>query len=147
MKKLFDMYLVQENDIEMGETYDGEMLISAADRGVFEGEELQGEVIPMGMGVTYTPKPGRNDIKTSMLLRMCNGAYVYMQMEAFFDIDSQDERKLAGGGFVPSYLYYFKGTVSFKTGAAEYKWMERRICVCEAEVISWERLKVEVYMI
>ena len=58
MKKLFDMYLIQKNDIDMGVTCDGEALVSPTDEGVFSGDDgLSGKVLPIGMGVTYTPAP------------------------------------------------------------------------------------------
>lgn len=64
MDKLFDMSVFQENDIDMGNTCKGETLVAPGDKGVFSGERLKGEIVPIGMGVTYTPAPGVNDIET-----------------------------------------------------------------------------------
>ena len=78
------MVLIQGNDICMGETYKGEVLIAPTDKGYFNGEELKGVVVPVGMGIVYTKDPGKNDIKTTMLLETDDGAKIIMDMEAWF---------------------------------------------------------------
>lgn len=147
MKKLFEMTLIQENDIDMGTTCMGETLVAPSDKGVFRGEELNGKLVPMGMGVTYTPSPGINDIKTTMLLLTDDGAHILMDMQAFFDIDADKEDMLSRGEKVSPDEYYYKGTVLFKTGAGQYKWLERKVCICELVVESWEKVIMTVYML
>ncbi len=147
MKKLFDLYLIQENDIEMGITCRGEALVSPTEEGAFSGEEIRGRVVPMGLGVTYTPRPGRNDIDSTLLLETDDGAHILMKMDAVFDIDPAAEERLVKGEEISSDQYYFKGVVSFRTGHEKYKWLERKICVCENSVTSWERVETTVYMI
>lgn len=147
MEKVFDMYLIQENDIEMGVTCVGEALVSPTEEGGFEGERLKGRVIPMGLGVTYTPGPGRNDVDSTLLLETDDGAYILMEMDAVFDIDPVAEEQLIKGENIPADQYYFKGIVRFRTGHEKYKWLERKICVCETKVTSWERVDTAVYMV
>lgn len=147
MNKLFDMSVFQENDIDMGNTCKGETLVAPGDKGVFSGERLNGEIVPIGMGVTYTPAPGVNDIETSMLLRTNDGAHIIMEMHAYFDIDADKEEKLSRGEAVSPDEYYYKGTVSFKTGDERYKWLERKVCICEPVIESWEKVNIAVYMV
>ena len=147
MIKLFEMSVFQENDIDMGTTCRGETLLAPSDKGVFSGERLRGEILPAGMGVTYTPSPGLNDIETSMLLSTDDGAYILMEMKAFFDIDEANEARLMKGERVSPDQYYYKGTASFKTGDRRYKWLERKVCVCDLVIASWEKVDITVYMI
>lgn len=147
MIKLFDMFITQEDDIDMGKTCRGDTLLSPGDKGYFSGAELSGEVIPAGMGVTYTPAPGVNDIESTMLLKTDDGAYVIMEMKAFLNIGEAVEAKLMKGEYADPGEYYFKGTVIFRTGDDRYKWMERKVCICETEIINWEDLKIIVYMV
>lgn len=148
MKKLFDMYLIQKNDIDMGVTCDGEALVSPTDEGAFSGDDgLSGKVLPIGMGVTYTPAPGRNDVVSSLLLETEDGARILMDMKAMLEIDPAVEEKLMEGEPVSPNEYYFKGIVTFRTGDEKYKWLERRVCVCENRITDWERVDTAVYMV
>ncbi len=131
----------------MGETCKGEALIVPTDKGYFDGEELKGVVVPMGMGVVYMKDPGKNDIKTTMLLKTDDDAKIIMDMKAWFDIDPDVEAKMSEGIAVSPEDYYYKGNVSFQTDNEKYKWLERKVCVCMTEVKSWERLHTTVYII
>lgn len=147
MKKLFDMTVFQKNDIDIGRTCCGDTLISPNDEGVFSGEELSGQLIPVGMGVTYTPYPGMNDIVSSMILKTDDGAEILMEFNAHFDIDPDVEERLADGGDVSPDDYYFKGVATFKTSHEKYRWIERKICVCEFAVVNWEQISMGVYLV
>jgi len=147
MKKLFDMSLFQEDDIDMGETCHGETLISPTGKGFFSGRDLNGELVPVGMGVTYTPAPGKNDIETTLLLCTDDGAHILMDMRAYFDIEPETEVRLMDGEDVIPDDYYYKGTASFKTSHEKYRWLERKICICSLVIENWEKLSVAVYMV
>lgn len=146
MNKLFDLMIKQTGDIDMGVTCMGETLLTPAEKGHFSGEQLSGIVEPVGVGVVYTPQPGVNDIKSTMLLHTDDGADILMEINAYFDIAPEKEALLAEGTFVEPEEYYYKGTVSFKTGDAGYKWLERKVCICEGVVNDWENLLFRVYM-
>lgn len=147
MKKLFTMSIIQEHDIDMGETCLGETLVSPTDGGSFEGDEIRGEIVPVGMGATYTPAPGINNIDGLMMLKTDDGAHILMEMKAVLDIDSSAEEKLMNGEHVSPDEYYFKGTVDFRTGDERYKWLERKVCVCTSEIVNWERVDTTVYLV
>lgn len=70
-----------------------------------------------------------------------------MDMHAYFDIDADKEEKLSRGEAVSPDEYYYKGTVSFKTGDERYKWLERKVCICEPVIESWEKVNIAVYMV
>ncbi len=146
MIKLFDMSVFQENDIDMGVTCRGDTLISPTGEGIFSGDKLKGKLVPIGMGATYTPYPGKNDIETSMLLRTEDGAHILMDMKAYFDVDEDCEKRLMAGEKVDPGEYYYKGIVSFKTSHEKYRWLERKVCVCTAVIDSWEKVDITVYM-
>lgn len=147
MKKLFELTVCQTDDIEMGQTCSGEILVSPTGDGAFSGELLQGKVVPAGMGTTCTPAPGINDIDTVMLLQADDGAYILMELKAIFDTDEAVEARLMKGEAVDPDEYYYKGVVSFRTGSNKYRWLERKICVCTGIIESWEKLVFEIYML
>ena len=63
------------------------------------------------------------------------------------EIDPAVEEKLMEGEPVSPDEYYFKGSVTFRTGDEKYKWLERRVCVCENRITDWERVDTAVYMV
>lgn len=147
MKKLFDMTVCQNDDIDMGQTCCGEILISPTGGGDFSGPELRGRVVPAGMGTTRTPRPGMNDIDAPMLLKTDDGEHIFMCIRAIFDTDEALEKKMIDGEKVNPDEYYYKGVVSFITGSEKYRWLERKICVCNGIIENWERLRFEVFMV
>ena len=147
LKKLFDIEIEQNEDIEMPSTCMGDLLISPTTGGRFYGEKLNGKVVPIGMGTTYTPNPGHNEIKSETLLEMDDGDKVILRIDAILDIESETEQKLMRGEKVDPESYYYKGTASFITGAKKYKWLEHKVCVCEFCIDNWEKVSFSVYMI
>ncbi|MGN0703392.1 MAG: DUF3237 family protein [Lentihominibacter sp.] len=147
MKKLFELTVYQTDDIDMGRTCSGETLVSPTGEGSFCGSELKGEVTPVGMGVTYTPQPGINDIETTMLLCTDDGADILMDMNAYFDVKEEIEAKLMKGEPVDPSEYYYKGVVRFRTSHEKYRWLERKVCVCSGIIESWEKLIFEVSIV
>lgn len=147
LKKLFDIELEQNQDIEMPSTCRGDLLISPTTGGRFLGDELKGKVLPVGMGMTYTPAPCQNEVKAQMLLEMEDGEKIVLHINALLDIQNEEEEKLMRGEAVDPESYYYKGTASFITGAAKYKWLERKICICDGCVDNWETVSFSIYMI
>ena len=147
MRKIFDINLIQQNDINMGITCRGDTLVSPSDKGSFSGKDIKGQVMPAGMGITYTPIAGSNDIESTLLLKTDDGVYIIMEMRAFLNMEDCVEQRLMEGDRVDPDEYYFKGTVRFRTDHDLYKWLERKVCVCVTEIINWEELKISVYMV
>lgn len=147
MKKLFDLTFSQKEDIQIDNSCIGELLLSVTGTGEFEGDQLKGQLVPVGMGITTSPYPGKNNIKVSMLLRTNDGADILMNVDAIFDIDYNKEAKMAAGEYISPEDYYYKGTVDFKTGSERYKWLERKICVCSIEILDWSHLKITTFMV
>ena len=145
MKKLFDMTLIQEHDIEMGKTDKGYALVVPTDGGKFQGE-ISGIVEPIGMGVVYMKEPGKNDIESTSLLTTDDGARIIMEMKGIFDVEPETEEKLESGEYVSPEEYYHKGVVTFNTDAEQYKWLERKVCVSVTEIKSWTEVVTSVYM-
>ena len=73
MRKIFDINLIQQNDINMGITCRGDTLVSPSDKGSFSGKDIKGQVMPTGMGITYTPIAGSHDIESTLLLKTDDG--------------------------------------------------------------------------
>ena len=146
MKKLFDINIIQQEDILVDNTCIGNALVSPTNGGDFSGE-ISGQVLPVGMGITYTPYEGKNDIISTLMLRTDDGADIIMDMKMYLDIDAVYEEKLMNGESVSPDNYYFKGTASFKTGDKRYKYLERKVCICESQIDSWEKVSAAVYLV
>ena len=116
---------MQQNDIPVDGTCIGNALVSPTTGGTFSGE-ISGEVAPVGMGITYTPYEGKNDIISTLLLHTDDGADIIMDMKIYLDIDTVYEEKLMRGESVSPDSYYFKGIADFKTGDERYKYDYRR---------------------
>ena len=145
MRKLFDLVQVQTADIAMGDTCDGNVLLSPTCEGSFTGE-ISGKLVPVGMGTAYSREPGKNDISSVMLLETSDGAKIIMELKAYFDVECEAEEKMENGEYVSPCEYYYKGTANFKTDSEKYKWLERKICITETEIVSWEKLVTSVYL-
>lgn len=146
MKKLFDLIQMQTKDIAMGDTCDGNVLLSPTCEGSFTGE-ISGALIPVGMGATYSRDPGKNDISSTILLETSDNAKIIMELNAYFDAEYEVEEKMSSGEYVSPKEYYYKGIAKFKTDSEKYKWLERKICVTETEIVSWEKLVTSVYLV
>lgn len=146
LKKLFDFEIVQTEDIVLPDTCAGELLISPTSGGTFEGATLRGELVPIGLGTTYT-RGEHNDIQSNILLRTDDGCDIFMQMQAFFDVSPEVEERLMRGESRQEDEYYYKGTITFQTGAQKYRWLQRRVCVCECVINDWTNLRISVYML
>ena len=147
LKKLFDIKLEQEEDIEMLATCQGDLLISPTTGGSFHGDAMNGKVMPIGMGITYTPTSCHNEVKSEVLLEMDDGERAMLRIDAILDIENEIEQKLMHGEEVNPENYYYKGTASFVTGADKYKWLEHKICICECYIDNWEEVSFSIYMI
>ena len=147
MEKLFELTQIQTEDIPMGDTCDGNVLLVPTCGGSFSGEKLNGNLLPVVMGTAYSRTPGQHDIAASMLLETEDGARIIMEFKAYFDVDAAVEEKMESGELVDPSEYYYKGTAVFKTDDERYKWLERKICTTETEILSWEELVTNVYLV
>ncbi len=146
LKKLFEIELEQNDDIAMSSTCKGDLLLSPTSGGQFHGDELNGKIVPVGMGTTYAFL-NQNDIKAELLLETDDGKKILLTIDAILCITDENEQKLMNGEIVDSESYYYKGIASFATGASEYKWLERKVCVCDGSINNWKKVSFGVYMI
>ncbi len=146
LTKLLELEIIQQEDVEMAGTARGDLLLSPTTGGTFAGQNFSGELLPVGIGTTYSRGP-ENDIRSLTLLRTDDGADILMRMEAVFDVDPQTEAKLIAGEAVDPDSYYYKGRVTFETGAKDYKWLERKLCISECVIEDYTKLQITVYMV
>lgn len=132
-------------DIEIPGTAAGDLLLSPASGGDFEGPDLRGSVVPIGFGTTYT-RGKKNDIHSECLLKTDDGCDILMEMDAFYDVTPDVEERLIRGEKVDPAEYYYKCNVSFHTGTDRYKWLERKVCIAECIISDYTKLRFEVYM-
>ena len=145
MVKLFDIKIIQPEDIILEDTARGYMLVAPTGGGSFCGGKISGKVLPVGMGISCTPLTGINIIEAPFLLETYAGAKIYMRLSAYLDLPQETEDRLASGDSVSPDEYYYKGTVSFDVSAPEYKWMENKVYVCKGVINDFQTLGFEVY--
>ncbi len=145
MKKLFDMELMQRDELLMENTGRGDILLSATRGGEFWGEQLRGRVMPLGVCTTCTPDSSRNYIDAPLVLETDDGTRLLMRLSAYLHLEKTLEDKLIHGEEVSPEEYYYKGTARFDSGAEDYKWMEDRVFVCDGIICDWSLLKFSVY--
>ena len=148
MKKLFEMNLSQDLDIELLSTDVGDILLSRNSGGSFKGKRIAGIVHPMGMSIAYTPSSGHNDVKGPFLLETDDGAKALMDMDAFLEIsDPEIGERIANGEEVKTEDYYFKGKVRFHVDSDKYRFLERKLFSCDVMIKSYADLRIVVYEI
>lgn len=147
MKKLFDLEIYQSGDVNVTGTSCGDILISPSGGGRFYGELLSGRVIPIGAGTTTTLVPGESNVNATMLLETDSGETIVLSIKAYFDINPELEKLLENGEYISPDEYYYMGTVEFKTGSKQFKWLERKVFVCSCIIESWEKLLFSVFSI
>ena len=101
MKKLFDMELSQQDELLMENTARGDILLSSTQGGMFRGERLRGNVMPLGMCVTCTPGSGRNHIDMSLALETDDESQILMNVSAHLHLEPELEQKLIEGKAIP----------------------------------------------
>lgn len=145
MIKVFDIQLKQVDDILISGTSRGDLLLSLPGEGLFEGENIKGKVLPLGLCTTYTPESGINHIHAPQVLVTDDGATIFMEIDAYLRLPQNLEDRITAGETVDHHKYYYKGTVRFDVGDSKYKWLENRIFVCDGVIDNWEKLRFAVY--
>ena len=149
MDKVFEIHVTQGEYIYMENTSTGDIIFSPGVSGSFFGRETKGELLPLGIGKTFVELPhnGKNIVETEMVLKTEAGEMLFMDLRAFLDLPLDLEAKMMGGEYIDPSQYYFKGVANFKTGEERYKWLERRVCICEIEIKDWMTLVFNVFAI
>lgn len=97
--------------------------------GIFEGPKIRGALIPGGGDWLLSFANGAHELDVRATLETDDGALILMTYRGVLDVEpALLQRVLAGEEIAPS-EYYFRTTPRFETGAEQYAWINKLVCV------------------
>ena len=112
----------------------GTRMVFIAERGVFRGERLAGEVLPGGGDwlLVGTDRVGRIDARAT--LRTDDGALIGFTNTGVIDLGEEGLEIYGRGEDVPWDKAYIRSTPLFETGDERYAWLNRTVSVAINEL-------------
>lgn len=128
---LFTLALrVDPNMADLGETPYGRRRIAAVTGGTFEGEELEGTVLPSpGGDWLLLRRDGILQLDVRLTLRTHDDHLVYMSYRGMRHGPAWVIEQLNKGERVDPSQYYFRTTPWFETSSEKYRFLNRIVCV------------------
>ena len=97
--------------------------------GSFAGAKLGGIVLPRGADWVTARADGVFQLDIRLTLSTGDGALIYVSSCGLFDIEAGKLGRIRNGEHIPASDYYFRTTLLFETGAAQYRWLNRILAV------------------
>jgi hypothetical protein len=116
--------------LELGDVAKGSRRIVPITGGDFSGPQLRGKVLPGGADWQILRTDGVAELEARYTLCTDDGALIAVRNLALRHGPAEVMAALAAGQAVEPGSYYFRGAVSFETGAAHYLWLTRYVIVC-----------------
>ena len=133
LEMLFDVHVDLEPPQDLGTTPLGARRIFIVKGGTFEGPKMRGTMLPgggdwwLGLG----NRAGELDVRAT--LRTDDGAMMLMTYCGVLDVKPEVAGRALSGEDVDPSEYYFRTTPRFETGAEQYAWLNKLVCVA----IGW----------
>ncbi|MCP5267119.1 MAG: DUF3237 domain-containing protein [Burkholderiaceae bacterium] len=129
-EKLFTLTLEVASPLDsLGKTPYGERRIAAVTGGHFEGPRIKGTVKPGGGDWILVRQDGVFQLDVRITLQTEDDALVYMTYRGLRHGPAEVIERLNRGERVDPASYYFRIAPQFETGAQQYEWLNRLICV------------------
>jgi hypothetical protein len=116
--------------LELGATPLGERRIIPIIGGHFNGERLNGEVLPGGADWQLVRRDGAALLDARYTLRTTDGALIYVSNQGIRIGSPETLARLRRGEEIDPTTYYFRTVPTFETGATHYAWLNDLIAVC-----------------
>lgn len=97
--------------------------------GTVNGVRLNGEVLPGGADFQLIRPDGVAEIEARYVLRLSDGALVYVVNRGLRHAAPEDMARLLRGEPVPPERVYFRTAPAFETAAPEHSWLTRSLFV------------------
>ena len=133
LEMLFDGHVDLEPPQDLGTTPLGARRIFIVKGGTFEGPKMRGTMLRgggdwwLGLG----NRAGELDVRAT--LRTDDGAMMLMTYCGVLDVKPEVAGRALSGEDVDPSEYYFRTTPRFETGAEQYAWLNKLVCVA----IGW----------
>lgn len=119
--------------ILVGRTPLGERRVIPITGGRVSGAEMNGEILPGGADFQLIRPDGVAEIEARYVLRLDDGALVYVVNRGLRTAAPEDMARLLRGEAVPPERVYFRTTPQFETASARLAWLHGRLFLGEGE--------------
>ncbi len=126
---LFDVHVDLEPPQDLGSTPLGARRIFIVKHGTFEGPKLSGTVLPGGGDWWLGLRNQAGELDVRATLRTDDGAMILMTYRGVLDVAPEVAVRALSGEDVNSSSYYFRTAPRFETGAEQYAWLNKLVCV------------------
>lgn len=115
---------------ELGQTSRGRRRVVIVSGGRFEGEKLNGTILPGGGDLALVRPDGVFEPDAQFLLSTDDGALIHLRYRGVWHAAPPVlDRLMKREGPVDPSEYYFRTAVFFETGAERYVWMNRLLAI------------------
>lgn len=115
---------------ELGQTSRGRRRVVVVSGGRFEGERLNGAILPGGGDLALVRPDGVFEPDAQFLLSTDDGALIHLRYRGIWHAAPPVlDRLMRREGTVDPSEYYFRTAVFFETGAEQYLWLNRLLAV------------------
>ena len=97
--------------------------------GSFQGERLEGKILPVGGDWVRMRQDGVAELDIRMTLRTVDGALIELHSTGLAAIAAEDRERIMRGEDVDPSRYYFRTTQLFETGEERYRWLNRMLAI------------------
>ncbi|MBW2365485.1 MAG: DUF3237 domain-containing protein [Deltaproteobacteria bacterium] len=130
----------------VGETPSGIRMIFPITGGYCKGEEVSGEILPVGADWFLLRPDGIGELDVRATLRTNDDALIYTYYRGVIDATSEIFEKAQMGETVDPSEYYFRTTPVFETGSEKYNWISKIICVGVGEM-GKNQVRYKIYQV
>ena len=124
----------------------GERRIINITGGHFQGEQLNGEVLPGGADWQLVYPDGSAILEARYALRTDDGALIQVHNRGFRTGPAKVLSRIMQGEIVDPDEYYFRTAPVFETGAEQYAWLNYTTAVCSG-VRTLENVLIDFYQV
>lgn len=128
-RHLFALRLQVAGMQAIGATPSGGRRIGLVAGGTFQGERLNGTVLPGGADWLMDRGDGSTTLDVRLVLQTDDGAAIGMTYRGMRHGPADVMQRVARGERVDPASYYFRTSVAFETAAPTYDWLNRVIAI------------------
>ena len=134
LEPLMNMHVKASVPLEIGRVPHGQRLISAAGGGTFQGQRLNGEVLPGGGDWILVDSDGGWHLEVRLVLRTDDGARILMQHNGLLVANPKTITAVSRGESSEYGDTYFMIQPRFEVGDERYRWLNHLLAVGEGRV-------------
>jgi hypothetical protein len=126
---LFEAHIELAPPDQFGASPFGSRSIFIVTSGTFEGPKMRGTFLPGGGDWFLMLPNGAGELDVRATLRTDDGALLLMTYRGIIDARPEVMARAMSGEDVSPSEYYFRTAPRFETGAEQYAWLNKRVCV------------------